>query len=183
MTEYLASPFRERTRTHRSHPSEVNSCSAASCSRSRSRARRCSRSDSLSLDVDLAMTAPFLKGPPAAGRCRPNAPRRGAKIRRPARSGSGPRRSSHARRQRAAARDTATTTRATGPTKTDAPGPASDASPGPCSDQASRGPAAGMHQERPATRGRPDGWITPEAVTLTPPATATRPRSRVAGIW
>jgi hypothetical protein len=34
--------------------------------------------------------APSDEGPPAAGRCRPHAPRRGAKIRRTARSGSGP---------------------------------------------------------------------------------------------
>ena len=38
--------------------------------------------------------APFRRGPPAAGRCRPNAPRGGAKIRRPVRSGPGPRQSS-----------------------------------------------------------------------------------------
>jgi hypothetical protein len=87
--------LRERTRTHRSHPSELSSCSAARCSRSRSARRRSSRSDS---DVRrrgfVAMMAPSDEGPPAAGRCRPNAPRRGAKIRRPVRSGPGPRASS-----------------------------------------------------------------------------------------
>ncbi len=95
MTEYLASPFRERTRTHRSHPSELSSCSAARCSRSRSARRRSSRSDSDNRRRDfVAMMAPSDEGPPAAGRCRPNAPRRGAKIRRPVRSGPGPRQSS-----------------------------------------------------------------------------------------
>ena len=73
MTEYLASPFRERTRTHRSHPSELSSCSAARCSRSRSARRRSSRSDSDNRRRDfVAMMAPS-EGP---ARCGPMPPKR-----------------------------------------------------------------------------------------------------------
>jgi hypothetical protein len=96
LTEYLASPLRDRTRTHRCQPSEVNSCSAARFSRSRSRARRCSHSDSLNLRVALAITAPSTRARPLRAVAAPNAPRTGAKIRRPARSGPGHRGSSHA---------------------------------------------------------------------------------------
>ena len=136
MTEYLASPFRERTRTHRSHPSELSSCSAARCSRSRSARRRSSRSDSDNRRRDfVAMMAPSDEGPPAAGRCRPNAPRRGAKSGGRSAAARDHARAAHVRRHRAAMRDTARTTPATGSTKTNAPRPASDVSPGLCSDR------------------------------------------------
>jgi hypothetical protein len=66
-------------------------------------------------------------------------------------------RAAHARRHRAAMRDIARTTRATGPTNTNAPGPASDVSPG-------------LRSNRPGVSG-PRCWNAPAPAVSSPAVT------------